>query len=262
MLLLETAERNDRVFKKLADAWRARVLVKQVEKHPVSGLVLSHLRNVLNDRSQGLGQHWSEEGKQKLVGDLLADIDQQLLQPDPTLAVRMRTIEFMLLASSFDVLVMQHPSKFSGISGELKLHIPKLATLNTDLREFFYSMDPTPTEFNDMWDAVLLRYWVLHLYMSSYQVARVALGDYHSDATKDWFRPCYMSFCIWHENTYRQELGLPSVVAGDQPDLRAIMHSTWMNRAQEGHKELRLVWEDSWIEIFHEPSPFAGLALQ
>ena len=104
-------------------------------------------------------------------------------------------------------------------------------------------------------------YWVLNLYMNAFNTARMALGDYHPDRTKDWFTACYASFCIWHESNYRNELGLTSVVDGQDPDLRAVMHSTWLQRAEEGHKELRLAWERSWRDAFGEPSPLHGLVV-
>lgn len=88
---------------------------------------------------------------------------------------------------------------------------------------------------------------------------RCSVDDWYKDKTKDWFRPCYISFCIWLEDGYRQKLGLPSIIQGEQADMKAIMYSTWMNRAEEGHKELRLVWEKSWQDIFHAPSQFDGV---
>lgn len=246
------------MLQKLGEWWQGRTLVKKLEQHPVHGPVLVNLRTVINDKSQGIGKYWSDAGKQGLVSKVLTDLDAQLSQPDPVQRVRMRLIEFMMLAASFQVLVLQPPSKVDGISGELKPAIPELAKVDKDLEAFFYGLDDPVHGFDEMWDAVLGRYWVLNLFMNSFNTARIMLGDWHTDRAKDWFKPCYASFCIWHENQYRGKLGLPPVISGRDPDLRAIMHSTWLQRAEEGHRELRLAWERTWEEAFEEQSPFAG----
>ncbi|WP_175836174.1 hypothetical protein [Burkholderia multivorans] len=248
------------MFKRIAEGWKARQIAKAIDGHPVLGKVLSHLRDVLNDTSQGLGKHFSEAGKEHLVTECLADIDRQLSQPNPALAVRMRLLEFMILSAQFDVLVMQPPTPFEGLSGELRPHIPTLKESDKDLREFFYGLDSPVTSPDDMWDAVLFRYWVMNLYVNAYNIARIVLQDFHTDKTKDWLRPCYISLCIWQENSYRQCLGLPAVIPGDDPAIRAIGHSVWMNLAQQGHQHLRLEWENAWEDMFKEPSPYAGLA--
>jgi hypothetical protein len=249
------------VLQNLIGSWKGRRAAKQLERNPIYGPIVRYARAVLNDRSQGIGKVWSEDGKRKLLEGLLADVAQVLAEPNPAQAVRMRAIEFMLIAAQFDVLIMQPPTPFKGLSGELKPRIPELAKKDKELEEFFYGIDPAPTTFDGMWDSVLMRYWAMNLNLNSYNQARVALGDWHDDRKKDWFRPCYTSLCIWQENTYRRQLGLPSVIGGDLEDLKAIMHSTWINRAKEGHKELRLVWEKSWEEAFKEPSPYHGLAM-
>jgi hypothetical protein len=249
------------MFKNLIDGWKARKAIKELEEHPIYGLILNDLRETLNDTSKGIGRHWSEDGKSDLISNCLRDVEQAVNSTNPTQAVRMRVIEFQLLTTKFDVLIMQKPTPFKELSGELKQYIPELAKNDKELEAFFYGLDVTPITFDDMFDAVLMRYWVLHLYMSAFNRLRFSFDDYHSDNKKDWFRASYYSFCIWHENTYRQELGLPSLIQGDSSDLKSIMYSTWINRAQEGHKELRLAWEKSWEDAFHEPSIFKGIEL-
>ncbi|MGY6125392.1 hypothetical protein ACW9YV_07835 [Paraburkholderia strydomiana] len=249
------------MLSKIVERLKVNKLVKAIERDPLRGPALTLLRDVLNDKRQGLAKNFSEEGKQRLTAECLTDIDNVLAQSNPVQAVRMRTIEFMLLSAKFDVLVMQPPTIFQGLSGELKPRIPDLARSDKELGDFFYGLDEPMDSFDKMWDAVLMRYWVMNLYVNAYNTVRCALGDYQADKTKDWLRPCYISFCIWHENTYRTSLALPSVISGENCDMRALMHSTWMNRAEEGEKFLRRSWEQSWEECFGEQSPYAGLAL-
>lgn len=249
------------MFKNLINAYRARKDIKKLEAHPIYGAVLMTLRERLNDTSQGIGKHWSEEAKPRVISDILKDIDQRLAQPNPVQAVRMRLIELTLMTAGFEVLLMEKPPPFEGISGELKEHIPLLAKLNSELGKFFYSLDGTMTKFNDQWDACLAGYWIQHLYMSAYNIVRAGLNDYHRDQKKDWFKACYLSFCIWQEQKYRTDLGLPTVIPGTTPEMRARAHCSWIDRAEEGHTELRFVWEKSWQVAFNEPSPFEGIAI-
>ena len=244
------------MFAKIIEHWKARKTVKNLEQHPIYGIVLAGIRETLRDTTKGIGKYWSEVGKSRLISDCIHDIEQNLNQPNPVQAVRIRTIELMLRTASFDVLIMQPPTEHKELSGELKQHLPELAKMDDDLEKFFYSLNEIPESFDHMWSAILKRYWVLHLYMSSYNLVRRSLSDFHEDANKDWFYPCYISFCIWMEDIYRRKLGLPSTIGGDSSHMKSIMYSTWLNRAEEGHKELRLVWDKSWEDCFHEPSPF------
>jgi len=243
----------------LIASWKARRADRELERHPVYGPVLRYARAILSDGSQGIGKMWTEPGKEKLLHSLRSDMALALTEPNPVQAVRMRTIEFMLEAAKFDLLVMRPPTPFKGLSGELESRIPELAKSDKELETFFYSIDPTPTAFDDMRGAVLGRYWGMHLYMNSYNQARIALGDWHPDRKKDWFRPCYISLCIWQESLYRGQLGLPPVIEGEMQDMKAIMHGTWVKLADEGHKELRLDWEKTWRDAFKEPSPYDDL---
>jgi hypothetical protein len=245
----------------LLASWKARRAARERERHPVYGPVLRHAQAVLSDRSRGIGKMWTEAGKEKLQSSLLSDMALALAAPNPAQAVRMRTIEFMLQAAQFDVLVMQPPTPFKGLSGDLQSRIPELAKCDKELETFFHGMDPTPTEFDDMRGAVLARYWVMQLYMNSYDQARIALGDWHPDRRKDWFRPCYTSLCIWQEGLYRGQLGLAPAIEGEMQDMKAIMHGTWVKLADEGRKELRLDWERTWRDTFDEPSPYDDLEM-
>jgi hypothetical protein len=249
------------MFGKLIDDWKARNSASELEKHPIFGPVLNQLRDSLNDKTQGIGKHFSDEGKQKIILECVDDIGNVLEQPNQIQVCRLRAMEFMLLSSKFDVLIMQPPTTNGLLSGELKQRIPELAKVDKELEEYFFGLDNTPTTFDEMWDAVLMRYWVMHLYMNAYNIVRYKLGDMHTNPTKDWFRVCYLSFCIWQENTYRHELNLPPLIEGDSADLKGIMFSSWINRAQEGCKELRLAWEKSWEDCFKEPSPFTGVSV-
>lgn len=257
------------MFGKLIAFFKARKDLKEIKEHPIYGAALNYLKSVLDDKSKGIGKHWSEEGKTRLFSNILSDIQQTLTQPNPVQAVRMRIINLMAETAKFQVLVIPpYPEvdttglrAHEGITGELKSVIPKLAKLDKNLEEFFYSFEETQTVPGDMQDSVLIRYWILHLFLHTYNQVRISLGDYHKNKQKDWFIPCYTSICIWQESLYRDELGMPTAIQGNNPDWKALMHSSWINRIEEGHRELLLEWEKSWEDVFNEPSPYDSLGL-
>jgi hypothetical protein len=255
------------MFGKLIETWQARKAVKLIENHPILGEALRYLRNAANDTSQGFGKYYSDDGKAQIVTRIIDEMQQLLAGPNPAQAIRMRTCEFMLITAETQVLVIDPPPapdvtglrNFEGITGELQARIPELTKANEGLEKFFYSLSNEPKSFQDYLDVIEYRYFSMHLSMSAYNKARIALGDKHANVKRDWFRPAFTSFCIWQENTYREELSMPRAISGDDADLKALLHSTWMNRLQEGIPDPRLAWEKSWEKTFKGPSPYRDI---
>jgi hypothetical protein len=223
-------------------------------KSPLESAV-QYARSVLDDKSQGLGKEWSKEGKEKLLSDLISDIRNVLATPNPVQAVQMRMIEFALMTAKFDVLVMQNPTSFRGVSGELKSHISALASVDDELRQLF--SDTAASSEEQMWDAVLARYWVMHLYMSTYNIIRINLHDHPDDPARDWLKPCYRSLCAWQEYNYREDLSLPTILEGNNADIKHLAYFGWIRLAEEGHKDLLTEWEKLWVSTCHEPSSYS-----
>lgn len=253
---------------KLITFFKERKALKELQEHPIYGAVITYLKSELNDKSKGLGKNLSEEGKASIVPSILSDIQQALTQSDPVQAARMRIINLISETAKFQVLVIPPPPEldatglraYEGISGELRSNISKLAKINKHLEEFLCDLEGTPTAPADMQDAVVVRYLFLRSFLHAYNIVRIGLGDCHKEMQKDWFIPCYISLCIWQESLYRKELGIPPAIHGDKPDWKALMHSTWMNRVEEGHNELLLEWEKSWVDVFNEPSPYVSIS--
>lgn len=251
------------MFGKLIEKHKAKKALKALQEHPVFSEVLHYSNHIMQDTSNGLGKHFSPETKAEIVQQILAEMELLLGQPDPIKAFRLRSLEYMMCSAQFDVLIMQPDTvAFEMLSGELKPHLVQLAQKHKALEEYIYGLNRTPVTQDELYDTFLMRYWVMHFRMSCYNFARRALGDFHKDMTKDWFRAAYISMCIWQEEDYRKTLGLPSLIGEDFNDsLKMIMFSSWIQRTEEGHQELRLAWERSWQDVFKEPSPLQGKAL-
>jgi len=231
---------------------------------------LEDVRTVLRDTVNAPAHQnftlWSADVRERCVSDVVKEIEQQMAAPNPVQAVRMRLIEFMVTAARFDVLVMAptplRPTPLRGISGELTEYIPQLCAVDEEFVSFFNELTDPCESVAQMEQVILMRYWVAHLYLDGFGLARMALGDYDADPTIDWFRPCYYSLRIHREHSYRKVLGLPAEIDGSDPDRRALIHSVWLTRALEGHKDLRAAWGISWTQMFKESSPYEGSALE
>lgn len=251
------------MFGKLVDSWKARNAIRKIERHPVLGPVLEYLRQVSNDKTREIGANWTEENKQELVNECLTEVEQTICQPNPVQSIRLETIDWLLMVAQVEVLIIQPPTRHKYLSGELKPKISELAEKDKLLKEYFGGVTPRPVGFDDQWDAVVNRYSAATAYAGAYNIARVALKDFHEDTTKDWFRACHLSLCIWYENVYRGKLGLPTLIEGEERtlDLKGIAFSQWVELARAGVLDLRLTWEKAWEKAFDEPSPFTGVAL-
>jgi hypothetical protein len=92
------------------------------------------------------------------------------------------------------------------------------------------------------------------LRLAALDAARRALGDCDADPRRDWLAPAWVSACIFREDVYRGELGLPGLL----PPAQAMYCSGWHELAEAGERHLRQLWETGWQEMFGAPSPFSG----
>ena len=122
------------------------------------------------------------------------------------------------------------------ISGELHLHIRALSDYNTELKELKWSnvglKDEDLVSFCNSRSALLL------FYMNGINMVRIEFKDRHS--TKDWFKPFLRAMLIWDEDTYRHQIGLPSLLPND---LKALEYSTFMNMVVNGVQNPLYEWE-------------------
>jgi hypothetical protein len=222
---------------------------------------------IVNDPKHRNFSGWDVAVREHCVSDVVEDIEQQLAEPDPVQAIRMRLIEHMTTAARFDVLVMPaptplKPTPLAGISGELTDYILPLRNADREFANFFSELTDPCESVEQMKQVLLMRYWIAHLFLHGFGFARLALNDYEADAAADWFRPCYYSLRIHREHSYRMALGLPAAIEGPDPDRRVLIHLGWLSLALEGHKDLRAAWEIFWTLAFNEPSPYEGSAVE
>lgn len=248
----------DLVGSVLGSWWRDRAAMKQMQSHPVIGPTLRTMGAALGDKNHPIGKNWSKKGKERLLLQMLERLEKVLLNPEPIRALRYELLASMIECAQLDVLIIQPPGTFPGVSGELTPYLPEIAKLDGPIKTLFYQVNPSPITREDMWDVALGRYWVAHLTMNTLNTARILMRDWNEDRLKDWFKPAYVALCVWSESQYRQKLGLPNIVKGDNPEMRLLSFSTWVNIIDSDSVAPRLEWDENWRKAFNEPSPFEG----
>lgn len=255
---INTGASNGKIAAQASELSEIKKSINSREDDPILGAALITMRELANDHSVGVGKFYDEEQKDKLIFDCLIDIEKTLFEKDKIKAVRLRLMNLMLSCAEMDVLLMKPPTMHRFLSGELEEKIVELFNVSEFLQKDLRPGLPTQFTFEDLKNEIMHRYILCHFYMSAYNTVRISLKDFVDDSKKDWFRACYISFCIWQENVYRSDLNMPLLI---ENQLKSIALSGWASIAKENSNDLRESFEMKWRECFNEPSPFFEIAV-
>ncbi len=227
------------------------------------GQVQRFLRFIVSEPSEEL-YALAGANKERVCAEIIADVVENVERPEPVVAVRRRLANYTSLTAQDEVLVLAPGAgAFPGITGELCARVPELARANPRLREFLAACQGGPAE--PMVDLLRARGALFSLWMRAYNVARMQLGDWDKDKSRDWFGAFRIAQALHCEFAYRKELGMP-------PNLQSLdrltggigeymLYGEFEKVVLEGHREPRAVWEARWESVLHYPSPLAGLDL-
>jgi Trp operon repressor len=217
------------------------------------GAALITMREITNDSSAGIGKYYDEEEKDKLIYNCLIDIEKTLFEQDKIKAVRLKLMNLMFSCAEMDVLLMKPPAMHNLLSGEISEKIMELLSVNESLNQKISSEITSPLTLELVKSEISGSYLQHHFYMAAYNTVRITLKDFSKDLKKDWYRCCYISFCIWMEDTYRSQLNMPLLI---ENRMKAIALSGWNSVVNENPIDLRESFESKWKNVFSEPSPF------
>lgn len=167
-----------------------------------------------------------------------------LAEQHPILAVRRALFALMPLAARVAVVSMT-PDKRpvpSLLSGQLGDRLAELRACDPVLAAVLGDAGP---------EACLAGF---RQRLAAFDKARRMLGDCDADPVRDWLAPAWVSACVFREDVYRGELGLPGLL----PPAQAMYCSGWHELAEAGERDLRALWEAGWQEAFGTSSPFSG----
>jgi hypothetical protein len=124
------------------------------------------------------------------------------------------------------------------ISAELHRYVLQCAEHNEELKEKVWK-EPTST-VADLIGYCNARCTLFLYFLNGFNIVRRELKDFEPTPGKDWLRPFTTSMLIWSEHTYRQKIGLPSLLPHE---LDGLKHSTFCNMVVSGTKNPLFEWE-------------------
>jgi len=249
--------RNAKILNQTMDISEIKKSINAKEGHLILGPALITMRELAYDSDRGIGLY-EEELKDRLIYDCLVEIEKTLFEEDKIKSVRLKIIDLMLNCAEMEVLIMKPPTMHKLLSGELGGKIIEILKVSDSMKKIFNSEFSTTISFEELKSEITNRYFQYHFYVSAFNTVRISLKDFDRDLKKDWFRPCYISFCIWQEDNIRSALSMPKLIDNQ---LKAIVFSSWLSVANENPIDLREAFEAKWNNVFNEPSPFFDLGL-
>lgn len=241
------------------------VIAKRREAKQAAQLLQSPYYTALR---QALDVYWTNEPAHagQVSAQLMIDVREQFIQEgmaianseNPVLENRKRLAAAVAECARLQVLVLPpipEPDGTGirgqwGVSGELKSRLLELATANKDLREWLYGFEGMDT-WNAIWNAVLLRYWIVLARANVLSALRGPLDDSHPVRERDWFKPFLATQCGRYEHEYRESLGMPSNLATDHfaATMQCMKLALFVNCVVQGARYPDLDWRDRCAEI-------------
>jgi hypothetical protein len=238
----------------LIEKWRIKRAIASLENDPLYKVAVHVIRETIADDSYGLGKFASQNFKEELAGDILKEVSEVIVSEDRLMANREKLSAAVLMMVKYQILIL--PSEQDdeeevtglrgkpGISGELKSHILEISEKDKEIKELAWALD-NPTE-KDIYEACLFRYWAWGLRAQVFQTLRIQLKDHHPKAEKDWYRPFVEAMCAWEEHNYREAIGLPDILSGQDEfgSIAALKYSTFMNMVMDGTRYPNLEFQE------------------
>jgi len=247
------------LFDKVKDTLAFWAAKDQIADDPILRAALARSSVVYN--SLPLKDHISEKTSNNLSTQIVEHIYGIICAEKPILKCREELAVAVLEYAKYQVLVLppepeDDPTGLrgtQGITGELMPQLLEIAEKNKDIRELMYGIVDKPT-YNDVWDAVLFNYWKNYWFMATYDACRLALDDCNHVDDKDWLKPFIHAMCVWQEYCYRQDLGMPSAISGNDLSLTEIEYSTFLNTVMSDAQYPNLEWKEYYKDSINNGS--------
>jgi hypothetical protein len=195
---------------------------------------------------------FSPEFVQRQRGKMMEEAIRIAVAPDRRMANRERLVACVLEFAQFQVLVLPPEGEEiksgelrgqPGITGELKGHLLELARKDKRLQEFMHGFGNFST-WDEVWDAVLIRYRMCWAWAHFHQSLRSAVNDVNRAPGKDWYRPFVAAMCAWEEHHFRRAIELPPALGKGKVDaeLEALAYGTFLKSVTNGERYPDLDW--------------------
>ena len=203
---------------------------------------------VHNEQYFGRDAVWegfSPEGKQEICGWLLQRILGIYEAADTFAAMRLELAAMTSCHAELVVLLRDPVNDWNRsryISGELHNHIRSCTPHCKELAEEVWR-NPSSSDA-DLHNYAQQRSIYYNYVLNGINQLRYDFDDFAGGKDRDWLKPFSKSMMIWHEDTYRSKIGLPTLF--DDKILRALPHSTFFNLVHDGVRNPLFEWETTY----------------
>lgn len=234
--------------------FRERAAAQKVRRHPAVVAATREMDRWLNDGTSALLDHLPAEEKQAHRAAVLRIAGETVQAERPLRVMREHLCNFVAEASRYDVL-RQHLLDRTGnpvasvadsrISWALSRHVGDIAVKDEHLLALARASNAD--SMDAFLDYIALRCEIAQAYMAAINAMRSALDDAIADPAEDWFRPFYVEMCAWHEEIYRDKIGLPSLIGATQEEREAatLAFASFMNSVIEADPQPRSQYRGS-----------------
>jgi hypothetical protein len=97
-----------------------------------------------------------------------------------------------------------------------------------------------------------MKYWRDWWFLETINAVRIALKDCNQIDGKDWLKPFVHASCVFYEDIYRNELGLPSAITENGVGVIPLMYSTFSDTVMSGEQYPDLAWREHYADAIQE----------
>jgi hypothetical protein len=225
----------------LLDRLAQRRAIAKFQRSPVGQALLRHTEDCF---ATTVMRHFSADSKQDVINQFGASIAEIVSADNPFLKLREEIAGVAFAYANLQVLCLLpeekpalHFADCPYITGELNQHIIRCAQHNEELKELLWKHpDYTARDLTGFCNVRCARYIY---FLNGYEIVRKEFKDFEPTPGKDWLRPLVTSALIWCEDTYRKEIGLPSLL----PRFDGLLYSTFLNSVANGNQNPLFEWE-------------------
>src|SRR5262249_5563801 len=189
-------------------------------------------------------RHLSEEKKQEIINNFTGRIAGLFQTQNPFLKMREELAGAVYGYAQIQVLSLKEVERadtFYGhspyITGKLHYHIRDCSPHNEELKYLLWQRPETTNE--ELIQFANLKCCHYLYYLNGFNLVRSEFNDLNQHG-RDWLRPFITSMLIWAEHTYREKIGMPTLLPGSLDHLK---HSTFFNVVHNGTQDPLYDWE-------------------
>ena len=228
------------------DLIKERIELWRFQRTPLAQAIKAHTQEYFSLPSLA---SFSQESRERLVGDFCQRISLIYQSENPIVACREALAEYTLLLTQLHVHCLkefekaeQHYKNNPYISGQVWRHIRESSDHHEELAQW-KSDSPELTD-EDLIANANVRSALYLYYANGMNIVRLALGDC---TERNWYRPFVEACLVNDEHQVREKLGLPVLVPGI---IGSLEYSVFLNFVISGEPDPFSAWQQAFPDTY------------